>query len=126
MAIPTKLERHTALDAVMDMAPAFLSGGNGKAGSNSWTQARQTLTNNSGEDDMGAYAQGWIVEGKRGCHNFTLQPATYPGSYVCKRGDECGSEDGDRFKAPTDREDCDVIAFASATATSTTLDLSSQ
>jgi hypothetical protein len=30
--------------------------------------------------------------------------ALHPGLYVCMKDDECGSQDGDRFIAPTDRD----------------------
>jgi len=42
---------------------------------------------------------------------FTPHPATNPGLHVCMKDAECGSQDGDRFIAPTDRDGCDINAF---------------
>merc|ERR1712028_257318 len=42
---------------------------------------------------------------------FTPHPASNPGLTVCTGDDECGRQDGDRFKAPTDRDGCDINAY---------------
>merc|ERR1712153_126040 len=42
---------------------------------------------------------------------FMPHPASNPGLHVCMGDDECGSQDGDRFKAPTDRDGCDINAY---------------
>jgi len=53
--------------------------------------------NNSGQGDMGACcAEMGLWEANK------VATALHPGLYVCMKDDECGSQDGDRFIAPTD------------------------
>jgi cellulose 1,4-beta-cellobiosidase len=84
----------------------------GKANSEGWTPNKADPYNNSGEGDMGACcAEMDLWEANKVATAFTPHPATYPGLHVCMKDEECGSQQGDRFKAPTDRDGCDINAF---------------
>jgi cellulose 1,4-beta-cellobiosidase len=85
---------------------------NGKANSEGWTPNSRDPYKNSGEGDMGACcAEMDLWEANMFATAFTPHPATNPGLTVCMKDEECGTQDGDRFKAPTDRDGCDINAY---------------
>jgi len=84
----------------------------GKANSEGWTPNTNDPYNNSGEGDMGACcAEMDLWEANKVATAFTPHPAANPGLKICMKDEECGSQDGDRFIAPTDRDGCDLNAW---------------
>jgi len=85
---------------------------NGKANSEGWTPNTADPYNNSGEGNMGACcAEMDLWEANKMATAFTPHPAQNPGLTVCMGDEECGSQDGERFISPTDRDGCDVNAW---------------
>jgi len=77
---------------------------NGKANSEGWIPNKADPYNNSGEGNMGACcAEMDLWEANKIATAFTPHPAQNPGLTVCMKDEECGSQDGDRFISPTDR-----------------------
>merc|ERR1712157_397342 len=67
---------------------------------------------NCGTGDMGACcAEMDLWEGNMMSTAFTAHPATNPGLHVCDGDSECGSQEGDRYIAPTDRDGCDMNEY---------------
>merc|ERR1719213_689929 len=84
----------------------------GKANSEGWIPNKADPYNNSCEGNMGACcAEMDLWEANKVATAFTPHPATIEGLHVCMGDEECGSQDGDRFIAPTDRDGCDINAF---------------
>jgi cellulose 1,4-beta-cellobiosidase len=84
----------------------------GKANSEGWKPNTNDPYNNSGEGDMGACcAEMDLWEANMVATAFTPHPAANPGLKICMKDEECGSQDGDRFIAPTDRDGCDLNAW---------------
>merc|ERR1719265_236419 len=89
---------------------------NGKANSDGWTPNTNDPYKNSGEGNMGACcAEMDLWEANKVATAYTPHPAQHEGLYVCMGDEECGSQDGDRFIAPTDRDGCDINAFRMGT-----------
>ena len=85
---------------------------NGKGNNEGWVPNTADPYDNSGTGDMGACcAEMDLWEANKVATAFTPHPATNPGLHVCMKDEECGSQDGDRFIAPTDRDGCDINAF---------------
>merc|ERR1712046_30294 len=77
-----------------------------------WIPNKNDPYDNSGEGNMGACcAEMDLWEANKVATAFTPHPATIEGLHVCMGDEECGSQDGDRFIAPTDRDGCDINAF---------------
>jgi len=84
----------------------------GKANSEGWKPNANDPYDNSGEGDMGACcAEMDLWEANMMATAYTPHPAANPGLTVCMKDEECGSQDGDRWKAPTDRDGCDINAY---------------
>jgi len=89
---------------------------NGKANVEGWNPNPADPYKNSGEGNMGACcAEMDLWEANKVATAFTPHPAQHEGLYVCMGDEECGSQDGDRFIAPTDRDGCDINAFRMGT-----------
>jgi len=85
---------------------------NGKGNNEGWVPNKADPYDNSGTGDMGACcAEMDLWEANKVATAFTPHPATNPGLHVCMKDAECGSQDGDRFIAPTDRDGCDINAY---------------
>jgi len=85
---------------------------NGKGNNEGWVPNAADPYDNSGSGDMGACcAEMDLWEANKVATAFTPHPATNPGLHVCMKDAECGSQDGDRFIAPTDRDGCDINAY---------------
>jgi len=85
---------------------------NGKSNSDGWVPNKADPYDNSGTGDMGACcAEMDLWEANKVATAFTPHPTTIKGLYVCMKDEECGSQDGDRFKSVADRDGCDINAF---------------
>jgi cellulose 1,4-beta-cellobiosidase len=85
---------------------------NGKGNNEGWVPNKADPYDNSGTGDMGACcAEMDLWEANKVATAYTPHPATNPGLHVCMKDAECGSQDGDRFIAPTDRDGCDINAY---------------
>jgi len=85
---------------------------NGVGNMEGWIPNPQDPYDNSGTGPMGACcAEMDLWEANKVATAFTPHPAGNEGLHVCMGDEECGSQDGDRFIAPTDRDGCDVNAY---------------
>jgi cellulose 1,4-beta-cellobiosidase len=85
---------------------------NGKANSEGWVGNKNDPYNNCGTGNMGACcAEMDLWEGNLHSTAFTGHPAENPGLTVCEKDKECGSQEGDRYIAPVDRDGCDINEF---------------
>jgi len=84
----------------------------GKSNSEGWIPSKSDPYNNSGTGNMGACcAEMDLWEANKAATAFTPHPSLIEGLFVCMGDEECGAQDGDRFKAPTDRDGCDINAY---------------
>jgi cellulose 1,4-beta-cellobiosidase len=84
----------------------------GEANIKNWKPASTDPYGNSGIGEMGSCcAEMDLWEGNMMSSAFTAHPATNPGLHVCLGDEECGSQEGDRYVAPTDRDGCDMNAY---------------
>jgi cellulose 1,4-beta-cellobiosidase len=85
---------------------------NGKANVKGWVPNKDDPYDNCGTGDMGACcAEMDLWEGNMISSAFTAHPAVNPGLVVCDTDKECGSQTGDRYIAPVDRDGCDINDF---------------
>jgi len=85
---------------------------NGKANVKGWVPNKDDPYSNCGTGDLGACcAEMDLWEGNMISTAFTAHPAVNPGLVVCDTDKECGSQTGDRYIAPVDRDGCDINDF---------------
>lgn len=84
----------------------------GEANIKNWTVSTSDPWGNSGFGEYGSCcAEMDLWEANSASTAFTPHPSTKEGLFVCHGDAECGSQQGDRTIAPTDRDGCDVNAY---------------
>jgi len=84
----------------------------GEANIKDWKVNSNDPYHNSGTGSFGACcAEMDLWEANSMSTAFTPHPSTEEGLYICNGDSECGSQDGDRYRAPTDRDGCDINPY---------------
>lgn len=84
----------------------------GEANIKDWTISTGDPWGNSGFGSYGACcAEMDLWEANSMSTALTPHPSTEEGLFICNGDSECGSQQGDRYIAPTDRDGCDINPY---------------
>jgi cellulose 1,4-beta-cellobiosidase len=89
--------------------PRDLKWEHGRANTKDWKPNSNDPYRNSGTGNLGACcAEIDLWESNRHSMAFTMHPSSKEGVHFCHGDEECGTPTGDRFRAVSDRNGCDV------------------